>query len=99
MSPPDASIITVATVKIKAAVIFGAVCGTQVEMMLDSGSSVSLLQHFRYLRYISFENKVECSQWPCACGGIFMFLCTQTSAGGVNMFDNHLPLISLFMLN
>ena len=99
MSPPDASIITVATVKTKAAVIFWAICGTQVEMMLDSGSSVSLLQHFWYLRYISFENKVECSQWPCACGGIFMFLCTQTSAGGVNMFDNPLPLISLSMLN
>ena len=33
-----------ATVKTKAAVIFGAICGTQVEMMLDSGSSVSLLQ-------------------------------------------------------
>ena len=44
VSPPDASIITVATVKTKAAAIFGAICGTQVEMMLHSGSSLSLLQ-------------------------------------------------------
>ena len=44
VSPSDASIITVATVNTKAAVIFGAICGTQVEMMLDPGSTVSLLQ-------------------------------------------------------
>ena len=44
MNPGDASIITVATVKTKTAVIFGAISGTQVKMMLDSGSSASLLQ-------------------------------------------------------
>ena len=44
VSTPDVSIITVATVKTTAAVIFGAISSMQVEMMLDFGSSVSLLQ-------------------------------------------------------
>ena len=40
---PDVSIITVAAVKSMMSVTFGNVGGVAVEMMLDSGSSVSLV--------------------------------------------------------
>ena len=44
ISPHDAGVVTVAAVKPKAAATEGRLGGVEVEMMLDSGSSVSLIQ-------------------------------------------------------
>ena len=44
MNSQDVSIITVAAVRAKAAIIAGEIGGVGVEMMLDSGSTVSLIQ-------------------------------------------------------
>ena len=44
VSPQDVNVITVAAVKTKAATILGKIGGSAVEMMLDSGSSVSLIR-------------------------------------------------------
>ena len=43
MSPQDPDIVMVAAVKAKAAIVWGKVGGNTVEMMLDSGSRVSLI--------------------------------------------------------
>ena len=44
MNSQDVSIITVAAVRAKAAIIAGEIGGVGVEMMLDSGSTVSLIR-------------------------------------------------------
>ena len=44
MSPQDTNIVTVAAVRTKAAVIKGKVGGVATEMMVDSGSSVSIVR-------------------------------------------------------
>ena len=44
IDPQEISVVTVAAVKSKAAIIGGELGGVRVEAMLDSGSSVSLVQ-------------------------------------------------------
>ena len=44
MNPQDVRIITIAAVRTKAAIIAGEIGGVVVEMMLDSGSTVSLIR-------------------------------------------------------
>ena len=44
LSTVDPKTVTIAPVRSKAAIVNGQICGTEVEMMLDSGSSVSLVQ-------------------------------------------------------
>ena len=44
LSTIDPNTVTIAAVRSKAAIVNGQICGTEVEMMLDSGSSVSLVQ-------------------------------------------------------
>ena len=63
VSPQDVNVITVATVKTNVATVLGKIGGVDVEMMLDSGSSVSLIRQDVMARGIQGVRRTPVYVW------------------------------------